>query len=116
VDLAAGGDATATQLPRLLGRVLGLVGLRPVAPAASAPARSDHAVRRQFHRLTDAEVADLADAVVHAMVTELRRRDVAGADRADGWELADELRRAILDHHAAAFRRALAQALEARRE
>jgi hypothetical protein len=72
--------------------------------------------RRQFHHLPDAEVADLADAVVRAMVTELRRIDVAGADRADGWELTELVRRTILDHHARTFRRALVQALEARRE
>jgi hypothetical protein len=69
----------------------------------------------QFHELTEPEAADLADAVVHAMVTELRRIDVAGADRADGWELADQVRRAILNQHRAAFRRALVHALQNRR-
>lgn len=62
--------------------------------------------RRQFHELTDPEVADLADSVVHALVAELRRLDVAGADRSDRWQLADEIRYAVIHHHRRAGRRA----------
>jgi len=40
------------------------------------------AMRRQWHALTEGEAADLADAVVHALAVELRRLNVAGADRA----------------------------------
>jgi hypothetical protein len=69
---------------------------------------------RQFHTLTDGEVSDLGDAILRSLVTELQRLNVAGAAQADGWTLAEHIRDSIRRSHEAAFRRALAQALEQR--
>ncbi|MEQ9002336.1 MAG: hypothetical protein RIE74_02105 [Pseudomonadales bacterium] len=61
--------------------------------------------KRQWHQITDAEIADLADHVVHAFAAQLRGLNVAGGDLAPTWEVAERIRTAILDHHAATRRR-----------
>jgi hypothetical protein len=69
---------------------------------------------RQFHQIDEGEISDLGDAVVRALVAELVRLEVAGADRADTWTLAEHIRDSIRRSHEAAFRRALAERLEGR--
>ncbi|MEQ8857750.1 MAG: hypothetical protein RIC56_03810 [Pseudomonadales bacterium] len=65
--------------------------------------------RRQWHALSEREVADLADAMVYSLKFGLRVRDVAGADQAHEWQLAQQIRQTIVDHHRAAARRWLEQ-------
>jgi hypothetical protein len=67
---------------------------------------------RQFHEIDDAELSDLADAVVRSLVLELQRLRVAGAAQADTWTLAEHIRDTVRRSHEAAFRRALAERLE----
>jgi hypothetical protein len=67
---------------------------------------------RQYHQLSDGEVADLADAIIRSLVLELQRLGVAGAERADTWTVAEAIRDTVRRSHEAAFRRALAERLE----
>jgi len=55
--------------------------------------------------LTEGAVDDIATAVAAALVIELRRRGVAGADRAIDWDLTARVRQAIHDHHRRARQR-----------
>ena len=63
------------------------------------------AMRRQWSELSEAEAADVAEAVVAGFAAELRRQHVAGGDLAPTWAVAEELRETITRHHSQASRR-----------
>lgn len=68
--------------------------------------------RRQWPQLEEGDVADIADALVHLLAVELRRRNVAGSERVGEWTLAEQIRETIARHHEQAFKRWLADRLE----